>query len=627
MRKNMKHSDKILEVQRWFARSVTYEGEPYVMDVEQTAAVIDDSRNTIIVARAGSGKTRTIVAKIVYLIAKLGLKPDEIIAFVFNANAAKEINERLSKMRVDGKPIMDDGAERAKVDLDGVRRDVSEGKNRDLKAVRMGVATTFHAFARRIVYDFCGGRDKCGKILAGEKESYILEIVRRMMREGEWLARIVWFVKGGGVDDAWGEIVDKYGRVAETVGLSNEEVLRFAKMMTQFVNRAQQKYLNGEKSLREVADEYLNSNKVDERERVFVGLGVECFKRYHWYLLDAKRKIWGFEEYGTDFNLIVSWASKLIALQRDGVKEWLTKKKYILIDEYQDFSQLFLAAVRAVRIVAKDAKLFVVGDDLQAINRFAGSEVEYFKEFEKYFTDEAKRLEITTNYRCDKEVVRVARKFMMKAMNERGEFRAKARRSGKVVLVNPRMMECEYAVMNYDKRVSGRDDVYRQAARRIIGRVPKMTTVKYIKILVEIIKKNCRLGDILLLHRNNETNIEGVSLVKLSNGLKWALAQLEVMSEKEYDMQVRLMTMHKSKGLEANVVIILEADEGVIPKTHPDTQLYGMFGETEEVALDDQKRLFYVAMTRAKRRLYIIHDDVDGVGFIKYLGRVEKWEA
>ncbi len=47
---------------------------------------------------------------------------------------------------------------------------------------------------------------------------------------------------------------------------------------------------------------------------------------------------------------------------------------------------------------------------------------------------------------------------------------------------------------------------------------------------------------------------------------------------------------------------------GVIPKLHPDTLLYGMFGETLDVALDDQKRLFYVAMTRAKRRLCIIHD-------------------
>ena len=87
------------------------------------------------------------------------------------------------------------------------------------------------------------------------------------------------------------------------------------------------------------------------------------------------------------------------------------------------------------------------------------------------------------------------------------------------------------------------------------------------------------------------------------------------------------MTMHKSKGLEAEVVIILEADEGVIPRTHPDTGLYGVFGETEEIALADQKRLFYVAMTRAKKRLYIIYNPKSGKGFSEGFGRdFQRWE-
>ena len=108
-----------------------------------------------------------------------------------------------------------------------------------------------------------------------------------------------------------------------------------------------------------------------------------------------------------------------------------------------------------------------------------------------------------------------------------------------------------------------------------------------------------------------------------TRGLRWGLSCVEAMTEEEFEARVRVMTMHKSKGLEAETVIILEADEGVIPKTHSDTILYRMFGETEEVALDDQKRLFYVAMTRAKKRLYIMSE---GGGFVKYLGRgVERW--
>ena len=139
-------------------------------------------------------------------------------------------------------------------------------------------------------------------------------------------------------------------------------------------------------------------------------------------------------------------------------------------------------------------------------------------------------------------------------------------------------------------------------------------------------RANRKAQEMMLLHRNNEMNLEGMSLVGLTRGLKWGLERMGVMSEEEFDAKVRVMTMHKSKGLEAEVVIILEADEGVIPKLHPDTLLYGMFGETLDVALDDQKRLFYVAMTRAKKRLYIMHDGSGGAGFVKYLGRgVERW--
>ena len=585
----------VIAVQRWFRESVTYEGEPYTIDYEQAAAVADESLNTIVVARAGSGKTRTLVAKIVYLVAMRGVKPDEIMAFVFNANAAKEINGRLSKMRVNGEVVIADGA----------------------------IASTFHAFARKIVYQVCKGEKRCGKIIAGEKDAYVLEIVRRMVDEVKWRTKIVWFVKGQGESKSAGE----RGRViSDAVKLDEEELVRLAAMMVQFVNRAQQKYLGGEVTVREIAEDYLCGEEVAEREKAFVELGVEVFRRYHWYLLDVKRGLDGFQEYGTDFNLIVSWASRLIASGREEVVKLLGGKEYILIDEYQDFSQLFLAAVGAIRMVAGSARLFVVGDDWQAINRFAGSEVEYFKEFEKFFPDGVRRCEITTNYRCDREVVEKARKFMAKAMGEKGEFRAFSRRMGKVMVVDPRVTECELPLVKYDRRASGRDAVYVEMARRMLGREPKRKTVRYVKTVVELMRVNRKAQEIMLLHRNNEMNLEGMSLVGLTRGLKWGLERMGAMSAEEFDAKVQVMTMHKSKGLVAEVVIILEADEGVIPKLHLDTLLYGMFGETLDVALDDQKRLFYVAMTRAKRRLYIIHDGSGGAGFVKYLGRgVERW--
>jgi len=298
-----------------------------------------------------------------------------------------------------------------------------------------------------------------------------------------------------------------------------------------------------------------------------------------------------------------------------------------LIDEYQDFSQLFLYAVFAIRSVAKDANLFVVGDDFQAINRFAGSEVGYFRNFEQFFGDDSKRLTISTNYRCGYEIVDTAHRFMKKAMKEKGSFKAFSHKAGEVMVVNLSNIDVGYAIVDYDKRVSNEDKTYGHIARKMLGHSPKIMTLKYLKVLIEIIKQNNGAEDILVLHRNNEMKEEEISLAGLRNGLEEGLEKFGVMGEAEFDNKVKIMTMHKSKGLEAEVVIILEADEGVIPKEHPDTELFSVFGETKEIALADQKRLFYVAMTRAKKKLYIIHNGLTRKSFLKYLGRgIKQWE-
>ena len=520
------------EIKQWFETSVTFEGKKYTIDLEQAAAVADLSKNTIVVARAGSGKTRTIVAKIVYLVAKCGVKPEEIMTFVFNANAAAEINARLSMMRVLGKPIMED----------------------------VKIANTFHAFSRKIIYGMNNGKEKCGEILAERKDDFVLAVVLRMLKDKKWGPRVQDFING-------------------------IDVSHFARMMSSFINRAQQRFLGGEETLFEFSQKYLKEYEIGTREREFIEIGVECFRRYHWFLLnkEGSNRLPGFKKYGTDFNLIVSWASKVILRGSEKIKELLADKKYILIDEYQDFSQLFLAAILAIREIAADAKLFVVGDDWQAINRFAGSDVAYFKEFEKYFSDNVKRFEISTNYRCNYTIADVARKFMQKSMKEKGHFKAKSWRAGRVFVVNPKKVE-----------------------------------------LWELVKREKKAKDILVLHRNNETHMREGNLAGVLEKLRKEVVRRRILAGDEFDDKVKIMTMHKSKGLEAEVVIILEADEGIIPKIHPDTILYSMFGETEKVVMDDQKRLFYVAMTRAKKRLYIIHK-TDNEGFIKYLGRGVEW--
>ena len=58
---------------------------------------------------------------------------------------------------------------------------------------------------------------------------------------------------------------------------------------------------------------------------------------------------------------------------------------------------------------------------------------------------------------------------------------------------------------------------------------------------------------------------------------------------------VNLMTMHAAKGLEFDTVFVIEANEGSCP--------YKKATADEEI--EEERRLFYVAMTRAKRKLVI----------------------
>lgn len=60
---------------------------------------------------------------------------------------------------------------------------------------------------------------------------------------------------------------------------------------------------------------------------------------------------------------------------------------------------------------------------------------------------------------------------------------------------------------------------------------------------------------------------------------------------------VRLMTMHAAKGLEFDTVYIIEANEGQVPYKKA----------LKEQGIEEERRLFYVAMTRAKELLKIVY--------------------
>ena len=427
----------------WFKTHIKDGETPYFLDKNQAKIVCDNHKNTLVTARAGSGKTRTIVAKIVYLLAHEKIKPAEIIVFAFNRKACQEINQRLTNISFDNQPLF---------------------------TATPNIATTFHAFS----YQLLGGKEKLENRLIIEEQD------------------------------------------------------------NQFITRAEQKFFKNYNLLLEKINNIANKEIKQKLQREYQNL-----KAYHLGLQEANQ---------LNFNQLVALAAEKLE------KTKTTPYRYIFIDEYQDFSLLFLTLLKALRKTCKKAHLLSVGDDWQAINRFAGSDVEYFTNFKNHFSDDAVKLFIPTNYRSGKKIVKNANYFMSKSLGDFAGCKAKNKTKSKI----------------YYQKVED----YQQSVQNIIFK-----------------NKN---KSIKILSRNNDLRYKKQSLEDFVNHLDSAGNELT------------FSTIHKSKGLEADVVVLLEIDAEKFPSKDKTNGLFEIFGDTSETLFADEARLFYVALTRAKEKLYIL---------------------
>jgi len=238
-----------------------------------------------------------------------------------------------------------------------------------------------------------------------------------------------------------------------------------------------------------------------------------------------------------DFDDIILFCGQLLKRRGDILEEIRDGLDYILVDEYQDTSD---ADFEMIRLLCRDGEknLFVVGDDWQAIYGFRNARVEYILGMKKYFPHLVTH-KLTINYRSRSEIVSLSNKFI------KGN---KKRTRKKLVSAKGR------------------------------GGKVRHYFVSSVAEEHELVKKllEAEQGETAVLFRNNSQSV----------------ALLQRFPEIELRKDTFLMTMHSSKGLEFDTVIIIGVDDAVIPDKNN--------------AIEEERRLFYVALTRAKERLYII---------------------
>ena len=153
-----------------------------------------------------------------------------------------------------------------------------------------------------------------------------------------------------------------------------------------------------------------------EKTTSFLKMANRVYRRY-----EEKKKEEGF----MDFNDLLKRATFIIDEMKSDIKikEFRDEKQVsemnlkdielLLIDEYQDFSTLFYSIIQTIAKYNKDFRLFVVGDDWQAINQFAGADIQYFLDFRKKFENESViEKALTMNYRSKKPIVDMGNRLM-----------------------------------------------------------------------------------------------------------------------------------------------------------------------------------------------------------------------
>ena len=352
-------------------------------------------------------------------------------------------------------------------------------------------------------------------------------------------------------------------------------ITRFSQSMSSFIGRCRQKSL----SIDELNASVAKHEPLDDVESRFLELASDFYGKYLVHL----------EENGEeDFNGLMQRSVECVMqgetkFDRRFESGDLKTIRQLSIDEFQDFSDLFHKLLVAIRTQNKEVKLFCVGDDWQAINGFAGSDLHFFENFEQNF-DNSLRLNITTNYRSGRHIVNSGNELMIGLGKKATAFKD---RNGEVLSCD--LDKFEPSLIE-KKRHPG--DLMTPA-------------------LVRMIHKGLSDGlDIVMLARRNglPCYIHYPELPKgFRRGLDHFLDHIRSFFPEDLATRIHISTSHKYKGLEKSMVIIIDAMESSYPLIHSDWVFSRVHGDNLESITMEERRLFYVALTRAIERLVVLY--------------------
>ena len=264
-----------------------------------------------------------------------------------------------------------------------------------------------------------------------------------------------------------------------------------------------------------------------------------------------------------------------------------TQFRYIIVDEYQDLSALRQEFLHLL-IESSQANLFAVGDDWQAIYGFSGSRVDFTLNFCKFWGDFSLH-RISKTYRFGPTLARLSSSFIMQ---DRAQIR---------------------------KQIQSQKEDALEPVVEISGDSERLD----MEVLTHYFESLPRDSSILLLGRFQ------IDQLRLLHCTQFKLAKDVIEFHPRPDLKIRFLTVHQSKGLEADYVILLNNREAKLgfpahvkdPPLKTDLIKIAEELRLDQISVNEERRLFYVALTRAKKQVILVTVDGKESSFIKELRR------
>ena len=352
----------------------------------------------------------------------------------------------------------------------------------------------------------------------------------------------------------------------------------------------------------------------DKRKRAFLDIAEDMYFGYE----DFLRK-----------NCVIDFTDmlkKAIPLLEE--KKIVLPYKYILIDEFQDIDELNYTFIDLIR-KQTNAKMFCVGDDWQSIYRFKGSNILYFTNFGDFFPG-YKEYKIEQTFRNAPPLIDIAAEFVQK-----NPIQKKKKITNKTQVQDSFLALALYNpfLKKNDKTSNDEYEIFLRYLRKIDEHVSKFTS--------EFKNNDDEKADVLILYRNNnhlnrllkyknkiynEKTTERKLLSQIKNDLNNSyktdpekdlflendLGEYDILNETTIKLdriRLRCTSVHRSKGLESDYVFVFGLNNSFtgFPNTLEDDEiLKPLLPEKEEYPDAEERRLFYVALTRAKKGCYLI---------------------